>query len=218
METKRCIRKQILAVRNQLTEAERLEKSRKIEEKLYSMNEYREADCILGFVGYGGEVETIPFLERAVSDGKKVYCPVSNADSTMEFYRFTSKADLITGYKNIPEPSRQAEKFEVKCERTVENYSKYAEAAKCVTKEEHVEKHFEQNVRKAKVFMLMPGVAFDRKRHRIGYGKGFYDRFLTTYEPDYIVAVCFVCQIVEEFSVEDHDFLPQRVVTETKDF
>ncbi len=188
METKSCIRKRILAVRNQLTEAERLEKSRQIRDKLYSMKEYREADCILGFVGYGGEVETIPFLERAVFDGKKVYCPVSNEDGTMEFYRFTSKADLITGYKNIPEPSSQAEKFEVKCERT------------------------------EKVFMLMPGVAFDEKRHRVGYGKGFYDRFLATYEPDYIVAVCFACQIVEEFSVEEHDFLPERVVTETIDF
>ena len=199
METKTCIRKRILAVRNQIPEAERIEKSRQISEKLYMLKEYREAEVILGFVGYGSEVDTFAFLEQAVVDGKKVYCPVSEEDGTMEFYRFTSKDDLAEGYKKIPEPSRMAEKFGIKagkksldCECTVGDFEK----------------------KKEKVFMLMPGVAFDRRKHRIGYGKGFYDRYLASYMPDFLIAVCFDCQIVEEVQTEEHDFVPHKVITE----
>ena len=32
--------------------------------------------------------------------------------------------------------------------------------------------------------VLVPGVCFDRDGHRVGYGKGFYDRFLKTCRPD----------------------------------
>ena len=188
METKTSIRKRILAVRNQMPETERFEKSRQIEEKLYWLREYQEADCILGFAGYGGEVETIPFLEQAASDGKKVYCPVSNEDGTMEFYQFTSKDKLVEGYKKIPEPSRQAEKLEA-----VKSESE-------------------------KVFMLMPGVAFDKKRHRIGYGKGFYDRYLAAFKPDFLIAVCFECQVTEEIPVEKHDFVPHKLITEVQEY
>lgn len=203
METKTCIRKQILAVRNQLPEAERIEKSRLITGKLYMLKEYREADIILGFVGYGSEVDTFAFLEQAVFDGKKVYCPVSEEDGTMEFYRFTSKADLTEGYKKIPEPSRTAEKFGIKA-------GKKSSDCECT------EGDFEQ--KKEKVFMLMPGVAFDRRKHRIGYGKGFYDRYLASYIPDFLIAVCFECQIVEEIPSEEHDFVPQMLITELQEY
>lgn len=204
METKTCIRKRILAVRNQLSDAEKTEKSQQIQEKLYRLKEYREADCILGFVGYGGEVETLSFLEQAVFDGKKVYCPVSNEDGAMGFYRFTSKDDLVEGYKKIPEPSRQAEKFGV----TV---------GKCSSDcDEGTEKYTEK--KKEKVFMLMPGVVFDKKRHRIGYGKGFYDRYLESYMPDFVIAVCFECQIEEEIPTEKHDFVPHMLITELHEY
>lgn len=182
METKSCIRKRVLAVRNRMPENERLEKSGKITEKIFGLEEYQKADCILGFIGYGSEVDTIPFLEQAVLDGKKVYCPVSHESGTMEFHRFTTKEKLQAGYKNIPEPSKDAEKFEAYGNK--------------------------------KVFLLMPGVAFDAENHRIGYGKGFYDRFLAGYVPDFTVAVCFLCQIVDKIPAEEHDFIPDRVLTE----
>lgn len=184
METKSCIRKRILAVRGELSEAERYESSRIIAKKLRCLKAYNDAECLLGFVGYGSEVDTIPFLEQAVSDGKRVFCPVSREDKTMEFYRFISKEVLIKGYKNIPEPPDNAEKFD-------------------------------RNSKK--VFLLMPGVAFDKKKHRIGYGKGFYDRYLADFSPDFTAAICFDCQIVEKIPVETHDFIPDIVLTQTEE-
>lgn len=62
--------------------------------------------------------------------------------------------------------------------------------------------------------MLMPGVAFDKDRHRVGYGGGFYDRFLEKYPEHPTVAVAFEFQIVEAAPYEDIDILPGKVVTE----
>lgn len=53
--------------------------------------------------------------------------------------------------------------------------------------------------------VLMPGLAFDREGHRIGYGGGFYDRFLAK-EPEHpTVALCYEFQMVENLPVESFD-------------
>ena len=53
--------------------------------------------------------------------------------------------------------------------------------------------------------VLMPGLAFDREGHRIGYGGGFYDKFLAS-EPNHpTVALCYDFQMVEDLPTEDYD-------------
>ena len=53
--------------------------------------------------------------------------------------------------------------------------------------------------------VLMPGLAFDPQGHRIGYGGGFYDKFLAA-EPDHpTVAMCYDFQLVEDIPTEDYD-------------
>lgn len=53
--------------------------------------------------------------------------------------------------------------------------------------------------------ILMPGLAFDSKGHRIGYGGGFYDRFLAK-EPDHpTIALCYDFQIVDFLETEEFD-------------
>ena len=53
--------------------------------------------------------------------------------------------------------------------------------------------------------VLMPGVAFTKDGKRIGYGGGFYDKFLSA-EPDHpTVALCYDFQIVEELPTQEHD-------------
>lgn len=59
--------------------------------------------------------------------------------------------------------------------------------------------------------VLMPGLAFDREGHRIGYGGGFYDRFLSR-EPDHpTVALCYDFQVMEKIETESFD-IPVDVV------
>ena len=53
--------------------------------------------------------------------------------------------------------------------------------------------------------VLMPGLAFDPQGHRMGYGGGFYDKFLAS-EPEHpTVALCYDFQMMEHLDTEDHD-------------
>ncbi|MCM1216590.1 MAG: 5-formyltetrahydrofolate cyclo-ligase [Lachnospiraceae bacterium] len=65
-----------------------------------------------------------------------------------------------------------------------------------------------------RTLLLMPGVAFDRNRNRIGYGKGFYDRFLAEHPElqQRSIAVGYQCQLVEELPAEETDIRPCQVI------
>lgn len=72
---------------------------------------------------------------------------------------------------------------------------------------------------KEKPLVILPGAAFDKKRHRVGYGGGFYDRFLARNIELSTVAVGFDEQIVEEMiSAELFDIRPQKIVTDLRCF
>jgi len=61
--------------------------------------------------------------------------------------------------------------------------------------------------------VLVPGLAFDRAGHRLGAGKGYYDRFLAQIKAPKI-ALAFAFQIVERIPVEAHDQRVDVIVTE----
>lgn len=63
--------------------------------------------------------------------------------------------------------------------------------------------------------LIVPGVAFDKQCHRIGYGGGYYDRYLAAHPHVNTVAVAFSFQVLEEIPHEPHDFKPRMLVTET---
>ena len=67
-----------------------------------------------------------------------------------------------------------------------------------------------------KALMLMPGVAFDEERHRIGYGGGFYDRFLEAHPKLSRVALAFEFQVKESVPYEAFDICPEKIVTEKR--
>lgn len=102
----------------------------------------------------------------------------------MCFYRVDALADLVVGFKGIREPKGDTE---------------------CFVYQEDVAD---------KVLMLMPGAAFDGLRNRIGYGKGFYDRYLQGKDALQLhtIAVGFSCQMVEEIPAEERDIRPYQVI------
>lgn len=65
--------------------------------------------------------------------------------------------------------------------------------------------------------MMLPGVAFDIKGHRLGYGAGYYDRLLEDeeYRP-ILVALAFEIQIVDDIPVGNHDVRVDKIVTEKR--
>ena len=65
-----------------------------------------------------------------------------------------------------------------------------------------------------KALILMPGLAFDPQGHRVGYGGGYYDRFLEN-EPDHpLVALCYHFQLYDRLEVEAHDVPVDAVITD----
>lgn len=102
----------------------------------------------------------------------------------MQFFRVTSLEELEEGYKGILEPKGDTEVFA------------YDEAIA------------------QRTLLLMPGVAFDSMRNRIGYGKGYYDRYLQGKEALQLrsIAVGFRCQMVEEIPAQELDIKPYQVI------
>lgn len=69
-------------------------------------------------------------------------------------------------------------------------------------------------VQQPKAFMAVPGVAFSRNRMRLGYGKGFYDRYLQRFPDIYTCALAYECQVLEELPCEEHDVPLKELITE----
>ncbi len=72
-----------------------------------------------------------------------------------------------------------------------------------------------QKVIAEKGLMLLPGLAFDKKGNRVGYGGGYYDRYLAKYGNKELItwAVAFDFQIIDEMEYEDFDISPQKVIS-----
>lgn len=63
-------------------------------------------------------------------------------------------------------------------------------------------------------FMIVPGVVFDQHNYRIGYGKGFYDRYLAQFPALQTCGIAFSCQNIDEIPHEKHDKALNWVITE----
>lgn len=66
--------------------------------------------------------------------------------------------------------------------------------------------------------IIMPGSVFDVHGNRIGYGGGYYDRYLQQYPFCRTAAVCYDFQIVDQLPAEEHDRKPELIVSECRVF
>ncbi len=166
---KKALRAQIKEKKRAMTPAEIREKSAVLGEKLAQCHLYRNAKTLYGYLPYNQEVRTVPMLERALRDGKRVAVPKCYGEE-MRFIYLDDLSQVAPGYANIPEPMADGP----------------------VANDETA-------------LVLMPGLAFDPQGHRIGYGGGFYDRFLAQ-EPNHPkVALCYDFQLLPHLETEEFD-------------
>jgi 5-formyltetrahydrofolate cyclo-ligase len=65
--------------------------------------------------------------------------------------------------------------------------------------------------------IVLPGVAFDTKGKRIGYGKGYYDKALHSLEGrGKLIGFCYDFQLVDDIAGEPHDVKMDLLITEKR--
>ncbi|MBD3345360.1 MAG: 5-formyltetrahydrofolate cyclo-ligase [Chitinivibrionales bacterium] len=103
---KREIRKEMRKKRRELSPEERAEKSRRIWEHVKMLPEYRNAPAVMVYVDSGVEVETKPYIEEMLREGKRVvipYCKVTRCDLGIAEIKIFDR-DLHPGEYGILEP------------------------------------------------------------------------------------------------------------------
>jgi 5-formyltetrahydrofolate cyclo-ligase len=59
---------------------------------------------------------------------------------------------------------------------------------------------------------IVPGMAFDTEGHRLGRGKGYYDRFLSRVPYLHKIGLCFSWQIVDCVPCDEHDIVMDEII------
>ena len=66
--------------------------------------------------------------------------------------------------------------------------------------------------------IIMPGAAFDTTCNRIGYGKGYYDKYLHAHPNHKTIAIAFELQMVKHVPADEYDICPEIIITEEKTY
>jgi 5-formyltetrahydrofolate cyclo-ligase len=166
---KQTLRRQIREQKRAMTEAQIVAASEKLGELFAAAELYRQAKTIYGYLPYNQEVRTVPMLQQAVADGKRVAVPKCYGDE-MRFIYLEDLSQVASGYCGIPEP--------IADEPVADDPT---------------------------ALVLMPGLAFTERGDRMGYGGGFYDKFLAA-EPNHpTLALCYAFQMVDFIPTEEYD-------------
>lgn len=193
IDDKKAFRKAMLAKRDAIPYENRREADKARNEHIRNWDAYKEAELLLFYVSYRSEADTLQLLKEALAEGRNVAVP-KVVGTDMVFYRITEVTQLVEGYKGILEPD--TEKAELLIGVTGEQITK--------------------NVLPKRTRLIVPGCAFDEKGGRMGYGGGFYDRFMERYPDVLRVAFAYEEQLVEEVPREAHDKPVNVIVTENR--
>ncbi len=161
-----------------------------IQKKILSLREYCEADIVLGYMANIIEVDIDNIMLEAISNCKKVAIPKCENvinKSIMNYYFINSFDNLLNGKFAIREP----------------------DSKKC--------KIFKAESNHDKIIMFVPGIVFDKQGYRIGYGKGYYDRYLLNVNFNIIkIGLCYNLALVNEFKKSNNDVPVDILITEEK--
>ncbi len=166
---KQAIRRSIREQKRAMTLEEIDRASMKLGELLAKSSLYQKAKTLYGYLPYNQEVRTVPMLERALRDGKRVAVPKIYGDE-MKFIYLDDFSKVKKNQWGIPEPVEDGPIGD-----------------------------------DPEALVLMPGLAFDKQGNRIGYGGGFYDKFLQAEPSHPTLALCYGFQVLPQLETEEFD-------------
>ena len=154
---KAALRRRFTSLRDNLREDERSAAEAAIYARLFDLPAWKKAPLVCGYMSLGSELDMAPVWERAVSEGKSYGLPVTvtGAKEGRMIFRRTAG---FTPDELIPA------RFGVR---------EPSESCPALSLRELVGG-----------LILVPGLAFDEEGYRIGYGGGYYDRFLSSLQAE----------------------------------
>ena len=183
---KQTLKSEIFEKRKALSKEEIKEKSSKIKENLYSLEEFKKAKNILFYVSFNDEVDTHEIIKELLANKEKnIIVPyVVKNNPILQLSEIKNFNELEPKTWGILEP-----------------------------KDEFIRKFDIENVD----LVIIPGIVFDQNGHRIGYGYGYYDRFLKKLDKNVVkIGFGFEFQIVDKIPEEKHDVPVDIMVTEKR--
>lgn len=182
------LKKKLLHLRDTLSEEQQEQYSCRITEQLLQLDLLQEAVTVFVYVDFRSEVQTRRLILQMQSLGKKVVVPVT----------LLLERDLlpvrITSLENDLAPG----------------YASILEPVKAIRNTNSVSPESID-------IIVLPGSVFDEYGGRMGYGGGFYDRFVSQKAPQALrIGLCYDLQVVPEAPLQDHDERMDMIVTEKR--
>lgn len=187
-QEKEALRHKMKKLRDEIPEESRNEQNKTITNIILNTALYESAAFILSYVSFGSEVDTTELIRHAIRDGKKVYVPKVLGSGVMDFFQCEDLAQLRPGAMGILEPE--------------------ADPCALFPYTTHISLDSAENC-----MILVPGLAFDKKLGRLGFGGGFYDRYLSGFRKKMAIGMAFNEQIVDEVPMGQEDASVDLVVT-----
>jgi 5-formyltetrahydrofolate cyclo-ligase len=184
---KKAIRTSVLNARDAMSSDQRARESIKMCESIIASTPYQRAKSVLAYASFGSEIDTSLLLQHVLAEKKILVMPRVNKDT------------------------QQLQLHRV-------NHLHELVAGAWGIREPHADAKIVMPAEIEEIdFILVPGVAFDSAGFRIGYGKGFYDKLLSSVNPASTrLSAAFDCQIVDAVPNEIHDERVDIIITPTQ--
>ncbi len=148
---KDAIRKTCQERRNAMTPEEHRELDAKIINTISNLVSFRHADIILLYAPIKSEIDVMPIFDIAREKCKRIAFPKCNVEERTMCFHFVNSLDEL-------EP----------CAYGIREPKEEAEA-------------YDPETTKGSALCIVPGLAFDVYGYRLGYGKGYYDKFMNKF-------------------------------------
>lgn len=174
------LRRKFISLRQSQNEEQASRLSSIIANKLSELKNIHDADCVMVYFAFRGEVNLNSFIDFCLKQGKRICMPKITGEGVMEAVEYLEGCMLKDNKYGIPEPLGT------------------------------------KNIDKKDIdVVIVPAVAFDENFYRLGYGGGYYDRFLRNTDAVKI-GVGFDLQITEKLPSEMHDKRMDMVISDKR--
>lgn len=162
------------------------ELSLKIQEYILNTHAYQECEFVCSYASAKGEVSTDYLAEKSFENHKKVLFPLCHTqeEGIMHYALCQSIHDLQQGRYNIPEPKKHCKIIDASI------------------------------LNSQKTLLIVPALAFDKEGFRLGYGQGYYDRFMEKTPHAISMGLAFSDHVFDELPHMEWDKAVNFLVTD----